>query len=239
MQSLIKQPAETLHESMLFGGISTISALISVAAVARGLVSGSAALAVTPTLFAGALTLAIAGGSDGERYLITAIADDADGARREAEIEVAVLDHAWVMPDGGAPMLSIIEFVDRFGIDEVVRMTDTRGDGRIGKATLVNALTDAQAQVEAYVGSRYALPLDSIPTLLKMAVGDIARGRLYAGAVPDGIDRTAKAAVAMLIRIQDGKLPITGAGSISAEQSDAPVSFISGGRTYPDGLADY
>lgn len=78
LETILKQPSETLRQSVTFNGVSTISALVSVEAEAKGLVSGAAALDVVPTLFADALTLAISGGTDGERYLVTAIADDAE-----------------------------------------------------------------------------------------------------------------------------------------------------------------
>lgn len=238
MISLIKQPAETLRQPMTFGGVSTISALVSIGVTDRGLVSGGAALTANGTLFANALTIEIGGGADGERYLITAVVDDADGGRREEEIEVAVMDHQWVMPDGGAPMLTIAKFVERCGIDEVVRMTDTRGDGRIGRDLLVSALKDAQALVEMHVQARYALPLDPVPTIVEMAIADIARGRLYPGGVPEGVAGSARAAMKTLERIQLGQLPLS-AAEIGSTASETPIMSYSGGRAYPDGLAGY
>ena len=239
MKVLIKQPAEILHEPMTFGGVTTISALQSVTAVARGLVAGAAALVVVPVLFAGGLTLTVSGGSDGERYLVTTVVDDADGERRESEIDVAVIDASWAMPDGGAPMLSIAEFVQRFGLDEVVRMTDHQVAGRVGTEILVSALTDAQAIAEAHIAARYALPLDSVPVLIKGLIADIARARLYAGAAPEGVAGAAKAATRTLESIQAGKLAVAGAAAPSAAASEAPVLFHSAGRSYPDGLKDY
>lgn len=239
MKTIIKQPSEAVFEPMTFGGISTISALVSVTAISRGLVTGSAALTVAGNLFANALTIEISGGTDGERYLITAIADDAEGQRREEEIEVAVLDLAWTMPDGGAPMLSIAEFVAHFGIEEVVRMTDERGDGRIGRERLVNALTAAQGDAEAHIAARYALPLADVPVFLKSAIADIARGRLYPGTAPEGVASLAKAAQRKLENIKDGRLSLPGVASTPAATSDTPILSHSGGRSYPDGLKDF
>ena len=236
---LLKQPAERLIHPVTIAGQSTISALHSVETVARGLVSGAAALAVTPSLFAGALTLTIEGGSDGEHYLITVQADDAEGERREDEIEIACVNFDWAMPDGGAPMLTIGEFILRFTFEEVVRLTDARGDGRIGKDVLVNALVDAQAMVEAAVSGRYALPLDPVPVLLKAAIADLARARLYPGAIPDGVAGQARAAERTLERIRKGEVPVPGAAAADAAASETFVLVQTGGRAYPDGLADF
>lgn len=237
--SIIKQPGEIIRQPMTFGGVATISALISVDVISRGLVAGSAMIGAVGEMFAGACTLVLSGGSDGERYLVTVTADDADGGRRQEEVEIACLDLAWAMPDGGAPMLSIGEFAERYGLDEVVRMTDATGDGRIGKALLVSALVDAQALVEAHVAARYALPIDPVPTVLKMAIADLARARLYPGQAPEGVASAGKAAMRMLERIQSGAMLIAGATPASAAASDTPVLHHSSGRTYPNGLSDY
>jgi phage gp36-like protein len=238
MKLIVKQPADIVRLPMEFGGVSTISALIGIDVEARGLVPGAPDLVAAGNLLAAALTLEISGGGAGERYLITATVDDAGGARSQEEVEVAVLDLAWVMPDGGAPMLSIAEFVQRFGLDETVRMTDERGDGRIGKDLLVGALTAAQAIVQAALGSRYTLPLVDVPEIVKVWIGDIARARLYPNGAPDGIDAPAKEARRSLERIEDGKSSLP--GTPSAPPSDeGGVSFHSGGRAYPDGLKRY
>ncbi len=239
MKLLVKQPAETARLPMEFGGIATISDLVGVTSEARGLVPGAIALAAEGQLFAGALTLELTGGSDGERYLVTVTVDDAEGSRVEQEVEVAVLDLAWAMPDGGAPMLSIAEFVGRFGLNETVRMTDEAGDGRIGRDLLVGALRDAQALVETALSNRYALPLYDVPHVVKTMIGDIARGRLYPGGAPDGIAEQVKAAMRLLERIEDGKTNLGIAVPSAPADSGDGISFYSGRRAYPDSLSDY
>lgn len=237
VETLLKQPAETLHRPLTFGGVLTVSALHSVDAIARGLVVGSAPIDVTPTLFNGAVTLAIGGGTDGERYLITAIADDADGQRAESELEVLVVDAAWVMPDGGAPWLTIGEFVDRVGLPEVIAATDGVGDGRIDRALLVGALVAAQSVAAAHIAGRFTVS-GAAPEILKMIVADLARARLYPKGAPDGVTQAAKDAQRMLERIQSGAMPL-GDAAIPAAPSDNPVLISPGIRQYPNGLAGY
>lgn len=235
MQTIIKQPAETLTVAVAFG--MAVASVVTVDQTPRGLVVGAAALTIVEQLTSGQLSLAIGGGSADERYLVTVTADEATGQRLQAEIEVAVLDLSWSMPDGGAPMLSIAQFVARFGIDEAVRMTDARGDGRIGRDMLVNALTDAQAQVEAHIGARYALPIDPVPVLLQSIIADLARARLYPNGAPEGIGSAARAAQRTLERIQSGDTSLPGTASTTTA-SETPILVATGGRTYPDGLKD-
>ncbi|HEX7820640.1 MAG TPA: phage protein Gp36 family protein [Sphingobium sp.] len=237
-ETLMKQPAEVLHRSLTFNGLLTITALHSVAAEARGLVAGSALITVTYSLLAGAVTLAIAGGTDGESYLVTALADDADGQRAEAELQVVVIDAAWVMPDGGAPWLSIADFVKAVGLPEVVRATDGVGDGRIDRDLLVSALVSAQAIAQAHVAGRFAVSPGAVPEILKLIVTDLTRARLYSSGMPEGVERAEKSAMRMLERIQSGAMPL-GDASVPEAPTDNPILISPGRRAYPDGLADY
>lgn len=238
MKLIVKQPADITRLPMEFGGVSTVSALVGISVEARGLVPGAPELVAAGNMLAGALTLEIRDGGAGERYLVTVTVDDAGGARSQEEVEVAVLDLAWAMPDGGTPMLSIAEFVQRFGLDETVRMTDERGDGRIGKDLLVGALTAAQAIVQAALSSRYTLPLSDVPEIVKVWIGDIARARLYPTGAPDGIDGPAKEARRSLERIEDRKSNLPGDIAEPSTEEDG-VSFHSGGRAYSDSLSGY
>jgi phage gp36-like protein len=206
----------------------------------QGLVDGGAPVVVTHAIAGNAVTLTIAGGTDGERYVVRAIAEHADGSA-EQDFELAVIDPAWTMPGGAAPWIDLHEFVQGFGYDEAVRATDADGSRTIDRAFLIGKLRDAQASAEIYVAARYAIPLVTVPAMLKTAVADLAAARLYRNGAPQHIADQAKAATRQLEQISQGKLPLplpVGETAAPAE-SDAPISFFSGGRAYPDGLADY
>lgn len=227
-----------LYRPVTFNGISTVTALHSVDVAARGLVASVAELGVVPQLFADAVTLAISGGTDGERYLVTVIADDADGQRAETELEIAVIDMAWSMPDGGAPYLTIAEFIDRFTLEEVLVMTDT-GKGWIDRGLLVGALINAQAVADTHLAARYTVPLVEVPLIIKKIVGDLARADLYPRGAPEGVATAAKASMKMLERIQTGALPVPAATAPAAAPAQDDILIAPGRRAYPDGLAGY
>lgn len=240
MQILVKQPSEALKKELpVPGAVGAIASIDAVTSVARGLVAGSAALTAAGSLTAGALFLHLEGGTDGERYLVTARVEDASGQSLEAELEVAIVDGAWAMPDGGAGYLDIKGFVDRFGLEEVVRMTDPDGTGRIDRQLLVSTLAAVQAVADAHIGARYAVPLDPVPEIVKVAIGDMARVRLYPREAPAGIAEQAKAALKILERIGEGRLPLGIAAAAVAAPSSAPIVVSPGVRQYPDGLKDY
>ncbi len=236
LQTLVKQPAEQLQVPFAVGW--ALAAVDSVSAVARGIVPASIALDVSAEIVDGVAIVAIGGGTDGESYLITLRAIGAVTLELiEAEMEVAVVDGAWAMPDGGVPYLTIKEFVDSFGLDEVVRMTDGSGAGRIDRPMLIAALRHAQGLVDINLGGRYAVPLSVVPDAIKTAIADIARARLYPRGAPDGVSDAAKSATRLLERISGGQLPLSipmGEAPASAE-SDAPILIRPGRLTYPGG----
>lgn len=209
--------------------------IVSVTSEARDLVNGSAALDLDNAIVAGRASLTIGGGTDGELYLITALVNTVAGDR-DTQIELAVLDGSWSMPDGGAPMLSIERFVDRFGLDEIILLTDA-GDGRIDRKMLIGALSDAQSQAEAFLADRYTLPLGTVPPLVEMIVADIAHARLYRREPPKNVEDAQKIAMRNLEAIASGKIKL-GISAAPSTSSD-PVIIAPGRLAYPDRLKGY
>ena len=237
---VVKQPGETLQRKPMFATSAAIVELVDIGVVPRGLVPGAAALTFARAQAGGVITVELIGGGDGERYLVTIRARDADDQVLEDEIEVAVVEGTWALPDGGTPHLTIAEFVARFGLEEVVRMTDADGSGRIDRPLLIAALTDAQALADANLSGRYALPLATVPAILKMVEADIARSRLYPRGAPEGVADAAKAAVRTLERIQAGQMQL-GLPSAETPATDTatPILIAPGRRAYPDLLTDF
>jgi phage gp36-like protein len=239
MQALVKQPSEVLKPEILFAGAGQLVQVVNVTTKPQGLVAGSAPLIALGAIVGAALVVTLTGGTDGERYLVTATAQDNEGQQLESELEVAVIDGEWTTPEGGSGYLSIKEFVDRFGLEEVVRMTDLDGSGRIDRAYLVNALSDAQALAEINIAAAYAVPLVEVPAIVKTAIADTARARLYPRGAPDGVDGAAKAANRILERISKGELQLPSQQPIAQAATSSPILVRPGARQYPDGLKDY
>lgn len=236
----VKQPGEVLR---LVVPIASPIRIDSLTIAARA--GSTAGFAAVPTILsgpAGGVQLAITGGADGVRYLVTVRAGTADGETVEREVEIAVVDGGWAMPDGGVAYLTIADFIQAVGFEEVLAQTDD-GTGRIDRGLVIRALVAAQAEVDAHLAERYALPIAMpIPPLLLTVLTDRACARLYPRGAPDGIAEAGKAALKMLERIQSGALKLgvpVAQVPAAAEVTDAPVVFVAGRRAYPDGLADY
>lgn len=69
--------------------------------------------------------------------------------------------------------------IDRFGQQELIELTDHTNIGVINTLVLASALADADAEINAYIGSRYTLPLANVPPILVKFAADVARYQLY------------------------------------------------------------
>ena len=186
----------------------------------------------------GNLELTLSDGTDGEMYSVLVPVSLIDGQTIEVPIELSIVGADWTMPDGGAPMLSVADFVRRIGRDQVLRLTDM-GDGRIDQGLVVSALVDAQAQAEASLAGRYALPLGPVPALVAAIVADLAHAGLFQSDVPDNIAEKRRIALRNLDGLRKGDLTL---GAQAAAQTAAPIDpvrFDPGSRAYPDGLDEY
>lgn len=94
------------------------------------------------------------------------------------------------------------------------------------------AIADAGELIDGYLRERYRLPLSPVPGLIGTLACDIAVYRLYARRSrldpPEGVKERYKNALALLAKIQEGKLAL-GAGSMTIpEASTGSVSVIQG-----------
>lgn len=98
------------------------------------------------------------------------------------------------------------DMVDRFGAAELTQLTD-RADppaGTYDSDAIENALNDAEAEIDAYLLARYALPLTTVPTILKRLTCDVARYQLHGPALTDEVIKRYSDAIAFLKSVSKG-----------------------------------
>lgn len=129
------------------------------------------------------------------------------------------------------------DMVSRFGMQEVIALTDRDNAGAIDEAVLASALAEATAEIEGHLASRYALPLADVPMLVMGFCCDIARYRLSGGSVleTDPTRNRYRDAVRTLELIGAGKvsLGLTPAGQPAP--SSGGVLIKSGESSFPAG----
>jgi phage gp36-like protein len=72
------------------------------------------------------------------------------------------------------------DMVDKFGISEMISLSniDNPAAVAVNDPIVLENLTDSSAEIDGYVSARYALPLPSVPGVLKSACLDMTRYRL-------------------------------------------------------------
>jgi len=96
----------------------------------------------------------------------------------------------------------------RFGVDELTQLTDRVNAGVPDAAIVARALSDATAEIDSYLASRYALPLWPVPTVLARIACDIARYRLWEDRASDEVRRRYEDALRLLEGIAKGILSL-------------------------------
>jgi len=124
------------------------------------------------------------------------------------------------------------DMIDRFGEDELISLTDRNDVGVIDATVISRALEDAQDLIDVYLAkASYALPLTTVPRILKRISCDIARHSLYDEDSTEQVDERFKEALKTLKSIAsrdvelniDGAKPATETGDAAVFQGDDPV----------------
>ncbi len=117
------------------------------------------------------------------------------------------------------------EMIARFGESELVQVTDRGMTGAIDAAVLSAAIADADADIDAYLGSGgYTVPMTPVPTVLVRLAADLVRYRLYDDAATETVRQRYEDARRMLEAIAAGRVslgPADTGGSAGSPESDA------------------
>lgn len=136
------------------------------------------------------------------------------------------------------------DLVHRFGMDELVELTNRAGGGTLDEVVVDKALKDADDAMNAYLASRYALPLAVVPGILTRFACDIARHFLYEDKPTEQVQRRYEDALAWLKDVASGKASIgvdaAGAAPASAggAQADAGERVFTRGTAAQEGSLD-
>jgi phage gp36-like protein len=237
---LLKDPAVVLPVALAFA--ANVTSVTSISFMPRQILPMAELPTTTNIISGNDVSLSVAGGTDGEIYDVNVTAALTGGGMGDRTFAMAVITRAWAMPDGTTGWLDVHEFIQRLGLDDTIAATDRNGSGGIDLSYLTGALIDAQAECEVFLAARYALPLSAVPSMLKAAVYDIARSRLYPRGLPEGVAEAAKASRSNLARISKGDAMLPGVAGVQADPATTtsdPILGFASDRTYPDNLVDY
>lgn len=135
------------------------------------------------------------------------------------------------------------DLVERFGAAELAQLTDEAAGAAINAATVAQALADAAAEIDGYLGARYALPLTTVPPLLERVACDIARYYLFDERVSEAVKMRYLGAVSLLKSLSAGSVTLGLAAAAPVPEAAAgavTVRVATRARTFDaDTLASY
>ena len=114
------------------------------------------------------------------------------------------------------------ELQSRFGADEVLALADRDHDGAPDPGVIDQAIQDASAEIDAYLGTRYNVPLSSAPAAVKTLAADITRYRLMDDRPLDEAAKRYDAAIRFLRDVANGRAVI---GGIDQATEPAAVKY--------------
>lgn len=128
---------------------------------------------------------------------------------------------------------TLVDLVDRAGTDELLQVADRDHDGIVDASVVDAAIDAAGVQIDAWLGTRYALPLQPVPAIVKSWAVALARYTLHRDGAPDHVVRDQKDALTGLQAAASGRMalpsaltggqPATPAGGGIGVSSEVPV----------------
>lgn len=136
---------------------------------------------------------------------------------------------------------TVNEFILSFGEDEAIALTNPSDPAaqNVAQDVLNNALDNAKAEIDAYISTRYSLPLASVPPILQVHCLSITRYRLSIIEPGEDVIRRYNQAIAFLRDIAAGKSSLGLAQDSEAESSDSPAYKTRSGSFTRENLAGY
>ncbi|HEL3750004.1 TPA: DUF1320 domain-containing protein [Stenotrophomonas maltophilia] len=123
------------------------------------------------------------------------------------------------------PYATQADLVDRYGEKEIIQLSDRANTGEIDPAVVAAKLADADAEIDAYLASRFDLPLLAVPTVLKRVACDVARYHLYDDRATDDVVRRYKAGIEFLLAVVKGTVSI-GVDPVGTEPTGTDLPLV-------------
>lgn len=129
---------------------------------------------------------------------------------------------------------NVDDFVRRMGEQETVELTDREMQGVIDEDLLQVALSDSSSQIDGYLGSRYKLPLATVPQNLVRICCELARYHLTSKSfvtITEEVENRYKQCLKELESISKGIVSLSLDEEAAAQSADGEntVQFFNGG----------
>lgn len=105
--------------------------------------------------------------------------------------------------------------IDRFGRDDVLRVSDYEDVEEPSEDTIARAIAGASALIDSYCAGLYAVPFAPVPDVVRDCATDLAWCRLLSGrdSLTDKWEARCQDWVGWLEKVSEGKVKIPGAAA--------------------------
>jgi phage gp36-like protein len=136
------------------------------------------------------------------------------------------------------PYANALDLETRFGLEELIQLTDRAFAGTPDMGVVEAALADASQLIDGYLAGRYTLPLSETPAPIKRACCDISRHYLHGNGAPEDVRRAYDDAVSLLRAVAAGKyrlpIPSTGQEPAASLTGETTVLAVPGTPQFND-----
>lgn len=125
------------------------------------------------------------------------------------------------------------DMIKRFGEEELILLTDHDADsGVIDDVVLEQAIADASAEIDGYLGGRYSLPLPTVPAVLVRICCDIARYHLHHEHAPERIAKRYDDAIKFMGQLGSGAISLGKPDEGDTSPSNNTAQLMSAGSVF-------
>lgn len=123
---------------------------------------------------------------------------------------------------------SLADLAERYGEAEMVTLTDDARTGSLDAARVGRALADVSHVIDGYLAGRYALPLATVPDLVKTWACVLARHALHRHGAPPHVTEAYEDVMQQLRDAAAGRLTLTLPAPSGAEPPAAGGGGVKG-----------
>jgi phage gp36-like protein len=147
------------------------------------------------------------------------------------------------MRDAGAgsqlvPYCTLIDIFARIPEESVKQLTDDEGANEVVEDRVNQAIADADALIDGYLGGRHSLPLDPVPSLITKLAVDISIYNLYARKIdtelPKAVSERYQNAMKVLDQIQKGMVTLGVGNEVSGASATGGTGTYRSNKTNDD-----
>jgi phage gp36-like protein len=135
------------------------------------------------------------------------------------------------------PYCTQADLLEQISEDELIQLTDDAGAGMIDAAVVTRAISDADAEIDSYAGTRYSVPLSTTPAMIRKLSVDISVYNLFARrrGAPDDRKERYKNAIRFLSDLSKGLISIGVSTPAPADDSGPEATTDADDRIFTRG----